>query len=100
MIERHFMPNNEIATLCRKIYSKHKRAIDLIIEHRPAGGEDIYDKILELIRQNTALDLDGTVGIHSVYFATKEWDAIPGMMTSTGWTKSGRVLLFGVDPVY
>lgn len=97
MIERHFMPNNDIAQLCRKIYSEHKTAIDLIIEHRPAGGEDIFEKILELVGQNSALEIDSTASTQSVSFAVKEWDAIEGINTSSGWTKSGRVLLFVVE---
>jgi len=99
MIERHFMPNNEIAELCRQIYSEHRRAIDLIIEHRPEGGEDIFDKGLELVERSDILEIDdpATTNIHRIRFAVKAWDAIPGMNTSVGWTNSGRVLLFEIQ---
>lgn len=99
MIERHFMPNNEIAELCRKIYSEHRRAIDLIIEHRPEGGEDIFDKLRDLIGQNPAFETDdlNDLGIRRIRFAVKAWDAIPGMKTSTAWTASNRMLLFEIQ---
>jgi len=94
MIERHFMPNNEIAELCRKIYGEHKRAIDLIIEHRPEGGEDVYDKMRELIGQQSQLELDHS-DVHRIRFAVPAWDAIPDMKTSP-WTPSKRFVLFEV----
>lgn len=97
MIERHFMPNTEIAELCRKIYAEHKRAIDLIIEHRPEGGEEVFYKIRELVEGNSVFELEDSTGIHRVRFAVCAWDAIPGIRTSSGWTRSKRVILFEVQ---
>lgn len=99
MIERHFMPNNEIAELCRKIYAEHRHAIDLIFEHRPEGGEDIFDKVRELVVANDSLELDAPddLGIRRIRFAVRAWDALPSMKTSTAWTSSNRILLFEVQ---
>src|SRR6185436_11230575 len=35
MVRRHIVEDSEIQRLCRAIYSKHQRALDLIFEHRP-----------------------------------------------------------------
>jgi len=35
MIGGYIVSNSDIAELCQKIYRKHKRALDLILEHRP-----------------------------------------------------------------
>ncbi len=94
MIERHFMPDNKIAELCRKVYSEHRRAIDLIIEHRPEGGEDVFDKIRELIQKHSQFELDHG-DIHRIRFAVPIWDNIPDMRSST-WTRSKRFVLFEV----
>lgn len=48
LIRRHIMSGSEVAELCRKIYSKHKQALDLIFEHRPDLQLEIADKITEL----------------------------------------------------
>ncbi len=92
MIERHFMPDNEIAQLCRKIYTDHRRAIDLIIEHRPEGGEDVFDKLRELIDQRPDFELDHS-DVHRIRFAVPAWDSLPDMKTSN-WTPSKRFVLF------
>lgn len=98
LIERHFMPNNEIAELCRKIYTEHRQAIDLIIEHLPESGEDIMDKIRDLIAMDDRFEIDDPdrATVHRLRFAVRAWDAMPGMKTSKGWTSSGRMLLFEV----
>jgi len=35
MLRRHIVTDSETADLCRRIYQKHQRALDLIFEHRP-----------------------------------------------------------------
>ncbi len=35
MLRRHIVSEFDIAELCRRIYQKHRRALDLIYEHRP-----------------------------------------------------------------
>jgi hypothetical protein len=35
MLRRHIVSDSEIAELCHRIYQKHRRALDLIFEHRP-----------------------------------------------------------------
>lgn len=94
MIERHFMPDNEIAQLCRKIYGEHKRAIDLIFEHRPEGGEDVFDKVRSLIGEQGQFEIDHS-DVHRVRFAVPAWDVLPDMRTSN-WTPSKRFVLFEI----
>lgn len=99
LIERHFMPNNEIAELCRKIYSEHRKAIDLIIEHLPESGEDIMDKIRDLIEADDRFEIDDLdrATVHRIRFAVRSWEKLPGMNTSIGWTGTGRILLFEIQ---
>jgi hypothetical protein len=49
MLRRHIVSDSEIAELCRKIYSKHQRALDLIFEHRPDLQLEIANKLKEII---------------------------------------------------
>ncbi len=51
LIRRHIVSDSEIAELCRKIYFKHKQALDLIIEHRPDLQSQIDENIRELLYQ-------------------------------------------------
>lgn len=52
LIRRHIMTDSEIAELCRKIYGKHKQALDLIFEHRPDLQSEIATNFYNLVSQD------------------------------------------------
>ena len=58
MLRRHIVSESEIADLCRKIYRKHQRALDLIYEYRPDQQEAIRDIVVKLIESEPSLVLD------------------------------------------
>jgi hypothetical protein len=95
MLRRHIVSESEIAELCRKIYLRHRRALDLIFEHRPDLQWDLAESLKTLVENAGP---SGLVMDHSgkgyVRFALSEWDAIPGQSSGKGWTRSGRILLF------
>ncbi|MEH1971333.1 PDDEXK-like family protein [Nostoc sp.] len=51
LIRRHIVSDSEVAELCRKIYTKHKHALDLIFEHRPDLQSEIATRIHELLNK-------------------------------------------------
>ena len=68
------MGDSEIARLCRQIYQKHQRVIDLIYEHRPEPSAAIRNLLVRLIR-----DADGLLFKHSfknlyVFFCPQAWE--------------------------
>ncbi|MEJ6487143.1 PD-(D/E)XK nuclease family protein [Nostoc punctiforme UO1] len=70
LIRRHIVSDSEVAELCRKIYTKHKQALDLIFEHRPDLQSEIATKIHELlIRETDSKEI-------SVYFWSKGYIGI------------------------
>jgi hypothetical protein len=95
MLERHIITESPIAELCRKIYKSHKKAIDLIIEHRPDVLQDIKEYLEELILRdkNLNLILDHRSKAY-IRFAPKEWDDLEIQKTGEGWTRTHRVLLY------
>ncbi|BAY97520.1 hypothetical protein NIES37_14620 [Tolypothrix tenuis PCC 7101] len=52
LIRRQIMNNSEVAELCRKIYFKHKKALDLIFEHRPDLQSEIVTKVYDLLSRD------------------------------------------------
>lgn len=46
-----FMDNVELKELCEKIYYKHKKALDILIENLPDINSKIYEKIIELLKE-------------------------------------------------
>ena len=65
------MSESDVAELCRSLYQKHKRALDLIFEHRPPPTK-IRDYLRSLVLQQP--DLIPADKYWSV-FQPREWDA-------------------------
>lgn len=74
LIGSRFMDDPKISALCRHIYQKHRQAMELIFEHRPASPEsELLDQLHKLI------SADKRFGIWSrrktvVYFCPGNWD--------------------------
>lgn len=91
MLRRHIVGESEIEQLCRKIYRRHQRALDMIFEYRPDQQSAIYDYLCGIIRSHPEFELDH----HSksaIKFIPKHWDT-PVLKIGKGWTQSGRMLL-------
>jgi hypothetical protein len=94
MLRRHVVADSEIADLCRTIYRKHQRALDLIYEHRPDDQDTMRDFLLDLITSRDDLVLD-QAGKVEILFTVREWAEVPQLKQGVGWTPSGRMPLFG-----
>ena len=93
MLRRHIVSESEIAELCQRIYQKHRRALDLIYEHRPDRQAAIHDILQDLISQTPELVPDHS-SKGKVRFTTQEWKDAPTLSVAEGWTASNRILLF------
>jgi hypothetical protein len=92
MLRREVVSDSEIAALCRRIYAKHQRALDLIFAHRPSIQDDLSRLLAVLVEAESDLVLDGATR-GSVRFAPRAWET-PALKVAEGWTASGLVLLF------
>ncbi len=92
MLRRHIVSESEIAELCRKIYRKHQRALDLIYEYKPDQQEAIREILENLITGNPNFELDFSSKSY-IRFLPKNWD-VSKLKQGEGWTRSGRMLLF------
>ncbi len=93
MLRRHVVADSEIADLCRRIYDRHQRALDLIFEHRPDRLAEVQAVLLDLVRSRDDLILD-TASKQLVRFGHAAWEGLP---KGEGWTRSGRPVLFEFD---
>lgn len=93
MLRRHIVTDSEIADLCRRIYQKHQRALDLIFEHRPDRLAEVHTVLLDLVRSRDDLLLDASPK-QRVRFGHLKWEGLP---KGEGWTRSGRLVLFQFD---
>jgi hypothetical protein len=92
MLRRHILSESDIAELCRRIYQKHRRALDLIYEQRPDQQATIQTILENLIQEMTDLAIDAHLK-SSTRFVVREWD-VPILLEGKDWTTSHRILLF------
>lgn len=93
MLRRHIVSESEIADLCRRIYRKHQRALDMIYEYRPDLQEEIQEILERVIQeQSDVFEIDKSSKTY-IRFGLKEWD-IPLLLSEQGWSTAGRILLF------
>ena len=55
MVRRHIVENSEIQELSRRIYRNHRRALDLIIEHRPDRASEVAQVVQEFVKSREDL---------------------------------------------
>jgi hypothetical protein len=94
MVRRHIVEDSEIQQLCRAIYSKHQKALDLIFEHKPDVVADVSEILQRWIRETPNLTLDHCSNSY-VRFIPSSWDVLP--KAGDGWTATKRLLIFEFD---
>ncbi|MGL6564202.1 PD-(D/E)XK nuclease family protein [Aeromonas dhakensis] len=99
LFKRYFMEDTEIAELCRRIYKKHQKALDLIFEHttqqgnHKQGQQQWLESLLAQYVQKYQWIEDVSTPTFMRY-AYSLWDTGTPEMSSSTWTKSKRPLLF------
>jgi hypothetical protein len=92
ILRRYIMGNSEIEEICKKIYQKHRQALDRIFEYKPDIYSEISDILQDLIKKHDNLMSDDSSKT-AIRFTSKSLDdLIP--KKGEGWTRSKRILLF------
>jgi hypothetical protein len=94
MVRRHIVEDSEIQELCRVIYRKHRKALDVLFEQRPDRASDVRDVLMDLIGERKQLVLDQSSKAY-IRFLPRSLDFLP--LVGEGWTRSRRLLLFEFD---
>lgn len=94
MVRRQIVEDSQVQELCRRIYEKHRRALDVLFENRPDRISEISDYLQSLIEQSDQLVPDHSSKAY-VRFLPKDLDFLPKV--GDGWTRSKRLILFELD---
>lgn len=92
MLRRHIVSESAIEDLCRKIYQKHQRALDLLFEYRPDLQASIREHLERVIQATPELLLDHCSKTY-IRFIPKKWD-VSSLRKGESWTPSKRMLLY------
>lgn len=93
MLRRYVMEDSEVQDICRKIYRRHKKALDLIFEYKPDKQLEIYECLVDILEKDADLILDDS-SKSNIRFVPRDLDFIP--KEGEGWTKTKRMLLFDI----
>jgi len=94
ILRRHIVEDSDIQEICRKIYKKHKKALDLIYEFRPDKTSEIHEIVVAILNAEPGIVVDHSTKRY-VRFIPKTLDFLPKV--GTGWTsRIKRFLLFEI----
>jgi PD-(D/E)XK nuclease superfamily len=96
MLRRHFWEDTEISELARRIYQKHKKALDLVFDFRPDRQAEIGEILADLVRNEPIVVLEDA-NKTSLHFLPHHWIESNLLNMGAGWTKTGRMLLFEIN---
>jgi len=91
-LRRHIVGNSEIEQICKSIYQKHSKALDLIFQHKPDIHQELSGFIQEKITKTNSFILD-SAGKTVIRFTTELLDQMLPKV-GEGWSKSKRILLY------
>jgi PD-(D/E)XK nuclease superfamily len=96
MIRKHIVPDKELNELARRVYERHREALDFIIECRPEP-ESLLNIVHSLLDDSSGLVMDQH-GSSIIRFVPETWTNIPELNSTdaSSWTKTGRSLIFEV----
>ncbi|MGL1921586.1 MAG: PD-(D/E)XK nuclease family protein [Hyphomicrobiales bacterium] len=101
MMKRNFMTNNELETLARKIWTKHRSALDALQKFYPdLLGEimeqllDHKDEIAEFLSVKTGYNVVYNTSYHKeICFYITDWDIYSQMATGDGsWLENNKLM--------
>ncbi|MFC4734977.1 PD-(D/E)XK nuclease family protein [Bacillus daqingensis] len=92
MLRRHIVGDEELEQICKKIYAKHKKALDLIYKYKPDIQSEIATKLPNDIKGEKNLILDHSIKTF-IRFTSERLDSIIEH-SGSNWTPSKRIVLF------
>lgn len=95
LLEEKFMDESEVARTAFRIYQQHRRALDIIFEHRPDNLQVVSQKVRALFQEQAdRYGIVMTVCTKTyIRFVPKAWDQ-PGNKHGQAWAGSNRTILF------
>jgi len=98
VLEEIFMEDSEIARLAHKIYQRHRRALEVLFEHRPDNIRMLSDRVVKLIRDNAdklGIEMEPCTQNY-VRFIPRAWNH-PGNTHGDAWAGSRRTVMFELN---
>lgn len=99
MLRRHHLEDADLEDIARKLWSRHREALEFLADNRPDATANLFEILKE--RKSAVLKSLKDIGLNVVLdaeykniirFAFEQWDTLPGFKSSR-WTDSKRLIL-------
>lgn len=98
LLEEKFMDQSEIARTALRIYQQHRRALDIIFEHRPDNLRMASEKVKALMAEHAeemGIQIEPSTKAF-IRFIPRSWNHL-GNTHGSGWAGSSRTVLFELN---
>ncbi|TLS36480.1 PD-(D/E)XK nuclease family protein [Pseudalkalibacillus caeni] len=92
VLRRYIVGENELERICKEIYSKHQKALDLIFEYKPDTASEIGREVHAYLENHSFIIKDKS-NKRYIRFTTKPID-MKIEKEGSGWTSTNRIFLF------
>lgn len=108
MMRRRYVPNEQLNELAIQIWSRHRSALEFLIENQPNPANDLLEAIqnsdlierinshLQHNQQELRFSFDSSSARH-LRLAVSKWDSMKGMLSSERWVASNRIFLLEIE---
>lgn len=96
-LESHVLDDSYIAELCKKIYKKHREAVDTLVDHIPSPKDyyiDILQRVLQRLVEDEVIIWDDSYNRLPRFIHKKILPYIPDIEESANWTSSRKGALY------
>jgi hypothetical protein len=93
IVRRDTVGNSEIAQICKSIYKKHQKALDIIFQYKDDKGYEVSRIVQGSIASIPGLVLDAA-GRTIIRFTTSELDKLIPKVGTGEWGSNQRILMF------
>lgn len=94
ILRRYIVGQSDLEKICKEIYYKHKKALDLIYEFRPDQYSEVNRILLEIIKEDDRL-IEEQSSKTLIRFVPKALEKA-NPRNCEGWTDSKRLLIFEI----
>ena len=105
MLKRHFLMDDRLEKLTASLWSKHREALNFLVDHKPDSFSDLLSKICDnrdrfckkIGSEKISYEPDDCIRGAVIRLAVPRWDTLEdGLSGEKKWTNTSRVILLEI----
>ena len=98
MLRRNIVIDDDLVSIARTVYRKHRAALDFIFEQKPDDQLEMSDFAQQIASEDSRITVVSPTKSY-IRFFPRDWEGIPAFNATPKdkWTKTGHSLLFEIE---